>query len=238
MIDTGMSFGGYLRRQRQQIGMSLGEVARRIHVRWNVLRLVEAEDHSRLPDPLFVRSFIRAYARMVEADADHAVALFNTSRASYLAALQLDADVDRYVTGYGRRLMACLSGVMMVVVFEIVFMYWAGPIGNHPQAAANGQLLMAGSTDGSSLMGPSDGSEQGEKHRLLITARQTTWMSISLDGKPSREYRLLAGDRLEMDALRTIDLLIGNAQGVDLVFNRTPVAVVGQSGQVVRLHLP
>jgi len=232
MSDTGRSFGGYLRRQRHAGGMTLGEVSRGIHVRSQMLRLIEADDHVRLPDPLFVRSFIRAYARAVGADADHAVGLFEASRDAYLAAQQVDAAVDRFETGFGRRLAACLGAVMALAVLEIAIMQWVGIGDSHPLAAT----ANAGRAGRYGVGTSGDMATVG--YRLVILARETTWLRIALDSHPPLEYRLLTGDRLELDAHREMDLLIGNARGVTMTLNGSSVVVAGQSGQVVRLRLP
>jgi hypothetical protein len=49
---------------------------------------------------------------------------------------------------------------------------------------------------------------------------------------------LKQGDRLELEASAGINLLVGNATGVQLILNDKPIKVPGKSGQVVNIQIP
>ncbi|MCA9771827.1 MAG: helix-turn-helix domain-containing protein, partial [Myxococcales bacterium] len=68
-------FGAYLRRERRNRAMDLEDVQQATKIRFHYLVALEDEDLERLPAPAFVRSYLKAYARCVGADADRAVAL-------------------------------------------------------------------------------------------------------------------------------------------------------------------
>ncbi len=61
--------GERLAAARESRGLSVGEIAQQLKLSpWQVEAL-EAGDHKRLPSPVFVRGFIRNYARLVKIDA-------------------------------------------------------------------------------------------------------------------------------------------------------------------------
>jgi cytoskeletal protein RodZ len=61
-------FGTYLRREREARGLSLGDVAQRTRIKERWLQLIEEAQLDQLPAEVFVRGFVRAYARSVGGD--------------------------------------------------------------------------------------------------------------------------------------------------------------------------
>src|SRR5882672_6976961 len=64
-LAEGDDFGGYLRRAREGSAMSLADVAAKTRVPRSSLERLEACDIARLPAEVFVRGFIRSFARVV-----------------------------------------------------------------------------------------------------------------------------------------------------------------------------
>ena len=60
--------GAALAAARVAQGLSLEDVARQLKLSVAQIKSIEADDHSRLPSPVFVRGFIRTYARVVKLD--------------------------------------------------------------------------------------------------------------------------------------------------------------------------
>jgi len=86
---------------------------------------------------------------------------------------------------------------------------------------------------------PEETAEPAEKLKnLVIKAKMETWLSLKIDGKPHKEILLKPGERFEARVVKTADLLIGNAGGVNIEFNGKDLTPDGKSGQVVRLKLP
>ena len=77
-----------------------------------------------------------------------------------------------------------------------------------------------------------------EKLLLKIIAIEDTWIKIIIDGQNRKEYSLHPGDRLELEASKGFNVLIGNATGIQLTLNGNPLNVPGKSGQVVAVQIP
>ena len=73
---------------------------------------------------------------------------------------------------------------------------------------------------------------------LTINALATTWLRVTPDDGPSREYTLRQGDQKEFQVSTQVKLLIGNAGGIALKVNGEHYPVAGKSGQVVRMTIP
>jgi cytoskeleton protein RodZ len=63
-----LSVGKTLREAREQLGLSVNDVANRIKFAPKQIEWLEAEDYVRLPEAAFVRGFVRSYARLLELD--------------------------------------------------------------------------------------------------------------------------------------------------------------------------
>ena len=70
---------------------------------------------------------------------------------------------------------------------------------------------------------------------LQIKAVEKTWMRIQVDGQPEQEMILKPDEGGSHRGLKQIRLLVGNAGGLDLVFNGRPLERFGKSGEVVTL---
>lgn len=68
-----LSFGRYLQSIRIERGMRIDDVARETRIRPETLIHIEEEDHENLPEIVFVKGFLRAFAKAVGADEDEAV---------------------------------------------------------------------------------------------------------------------------------------------------------------------
>lgn len=60
--------GKTLREAREQLGMSVSDVANRIKFATRQIEFLEAEDYAQLPEAAFVRGFVRSYARLLALD--------------------------------------------------------------------------------------------------------------------------------------------------------------------------
>jgi cytoskeletal protein RodZ len=74
------SVGQFLRRQREARGMSLEEIARATRVPLASMERLEAGQFDELPGEVFVRGFLKSYARAVEIPIDEALARYTASR--------------------------------------------------------------------------------------------------------------------------------------------------------------
>jgi len=90
------------------------------------------------------------------------------------------------------------------------------------------------------LSGPAEVSVAADtgKHRLVIEAREVTWLRIKADQNPSRQVLLQPGEKIERFAEEQFQLDIGNAAGVDVSFGGKALGRLGGPAEVVHLTLP
>lgn len=62
---------------RQQKGYSVEYVANKLHLRVRIIELIESGDFNLLPQPVFIKGYLRAYSKLLGVSADPFLAVFN-----------------------------------------------------------------------------------------------------------------------------------------------------------------
>jgi cytoskeleton protein RodZ len=116
----------------------------------------------------------------------------------------------------------------------------AGPHGNDPPAPTRGAPTAAAETGGEALarVDPTadDAQTQGDENaivepRVLLRAREEAWIQIS---SPSGDYAftrtLQPGEVVTVPNRADLELWTGNAGGLDIIVDGTPVPVLAGAG--------
>lgn len=70
------SLGSYLKREREQRKISVAELAQTTRIPVRLLQKIETDDLDDLPADVFVRGFLRSYARALALDEEHVLSRF------------------------------------------------------------------------------------------------------------------------------------------------------------------
>ena len=149
--DRHVDFGTFLRRAREQRGVSLQDLAVTTKISARVLEALERNDPSKLPGGIFSRAFVRAYAREVGLDPELAAANFVAafpaeSGADEMPATARAVEVESFEQR--RRLLRVsvrlLAAALLVALLAFVYyskfrpgFLGAGPASSGPAAAAS-----------------------------------------------------------------------------------------------------
>jgi len=74
------SVGDKLKSLRGQKNLGTSEVAARLHLDSRIIEALERDDYGALPDPIYVRGYIRSYSKLLGHDADELVAAYNSQK--------------------------------------------------------------------------------------------------------------------------------------------------------------
>lgn len=236
--DRQDSFGDYLKNVRIGRELPIETVAARTKITVNCLRAIEASAHDRLPPQAYVKSFIRAYADAVGADAEEAIRLYQADL-SYLATThRLWLKRQANLQTIRRVLLAAgvITSILLIVRYTDFFL----PTNSSPNTAENEGVLMPASPALEEQTGRRFVTEQKEpvKLTLRVVATEETWLKVIVDDQNVRSYTLKPEDRLELEGTDSFNLMIGNASGLNVFLNGEPVNIYGGNGQVVNLKLP
>lgn len=116
---TALSFGRYLQSIRVEKGISLKAVSYETRIRLETLHFIEEEDHQHLPDEVYVKGFLRAYAKAVGADGDEAVQRYISRLAVKRKIALSEAALYRTGGAFWRRLLLSLGAVLCLIAVTL-----------------------------------------------------------------------------------------------------------------------
>ncbi|MGL5741093.1 MAG: helix-turn-helix domain-containing protein [Legionella sp.] len=77
MVVSDRNPGEQLARIRQEKGYSIEYVANQLHLRARIIELIENNEFHLLPEPVFVKGYLRAYAKLLGTSPEPYLAIFN-----------------------------------------------------------------------------------------------------------------------------------------------------------------
>jgi len=240
---TYLSFGRYLKRIRLENGISLEEVSRETRIGTDILLLIENQEHEQLPAEVFVKGFIRSYAKVIGADGREAVRLYTESLRAFHETAEFEADLVKSGSKFWPRLLVSLGALGCLIALSIYGLsFWRakhqmGPV-DRPASVDEGIQKNVAEKRKEPTEAPKAARVAPMEMLLNIHAVEKTWLKVMIDDQAPKEYTLEIGEKIDLKAVSNYNLLIGNAAGVELRLNGQPVKIAGQSGQVVSVKLP
>jgi len=236
-----LTFGRLLKTLRTQRGLDLKAISDETRIAVSTLQLLEAEAYDRLPDTVFVKGFLKAYAKVVGAAPDALIQNFLAGRHHYNETLRYEAGL----AGSRRPSwpwLALAAVTFACILYAAVSTLKSPTAGTSPETGA--PPVETGAPVGTEGLPETDvqreaaSQETQTGYLLQINAVEKTWLKIIVDRQDPKEYFLNPEDRLELKATSGFNLLIGSATGINLQLNHRPIAIDGKHGQVVTLKLP
>ncbi len=237
------SFGRYLQSVRLEKKISLEKVSEETRIGMGILQIIEKEDLEALPAEVFVRGFLRSFARAVGADAAEAIRL-------YQARLNMEhtlADAGRFSgrssIKFWRYLIMSVAALLCVMALSIYGVSYFQHQAHLPEKIEKQKAIekpkgtLTGEREISNTR-ESGKKQPVEKLILHISAVEDTWFKVIIDNKEPNEYNLNAGEQMEIEASQGYNLLIGNAAGLELKLNEKPIPISGKIGEIVSIQLP
>ena len=111
------SIGQYLRRHREGRSMSVEEVSRVTRIPVGNLERLENDHFDDLPGEVFVRGFLKAYARAVSIPVDDVLARYTSSRrVAWVTPLPMTSPIQKT---QGRRFGVAIAFVVLLILFTL-----------------------------------------------------------------------------------------------------------------------
>ena len=238
-----LSFGQYLQAIRLEKKISLEKVSEETRIALDILKLIEKEDHENLPAEVFVKGFLRAYARAIAADGEEAVRRYELRLNVVHQLHDSKTDSGKSAPKSWRKLLLITVVFSALIYLSILGMaYLEGHLTDQasPEKQASGKRPHTTTSQSAQKRESEKVSEKTytDKFVLRISAHEDTWLKIIIDNGDPREYDLGSGDHLELEASSNFNLLIGNAGGVRIQLNGKSIPILAKSGEMLNLNLP
>jgi transcriptional regulator with XRE-family HTH domain len=222
--------GTHLRSHRAKKGLSLEEIATKTMIQQRFLEAIEKGQLDRLPEPLYVRGFIRRFAEAMGLDGVSLSESFPMGKAhvgsTNTKMLGTASNVLRPWHLYLLYLAAVLGAVALLYALFKPADSPSGTVGTNrpsPQASVVASKKPAPAAAKPKIAAPV---------QAQLTLKADSYLDIRKDGQREFEGTLKAGQVRTITAKQSIQISAGNAGGVMLGINGQPAKIMGKPGEV------
>lgn len=115
--------GLQLARVREKKGYTQEYVAGKLHLRVRIIELLELDDYDQLPEPVFIKGYLRAYAKLLGVRPEPLLETFNST---YLIERKLEKALwqSKRESNKGERVVRILTGIIAVGAILVVSFWW------------------------------------------------------------------------------------------------------------------
>ncbi|HEX8806671.1 MAG TPA: RodZ domain-containing protein [Candidatus Aquilonibacter sp.] len=235
------ALGERFRAAREARGLTLSDVAEQIRIRSVYLAAIEDESWASIGAPVYIRGFLRTYARFLGLDPEEVVTEFNgetSAPSSPIPTVPGAAPKTTYLAeeqAPARALspLIWIASLIAVVLIAIVVYNEATlrarqtaaalPSNTPPASPAATATALAAAASPSPLAGP---------NTLVVRISAPSWLRVTVDGNVSMEGTFPAGTVRQFHG-KIAMLRIGNAGGVEIIVDGKSLGRLGSSGDVV-----
>ena len=115
--------GAQLALVRSQKGYSLDYVAGKLHLRLRVIELLEADAYESMPEPVFIKGYLRAYAKLLDVPYQPLLDAFN-KQPVMLRKVEKALWQGRRETNKAEHAVRWFTGFFAVIVLVAVALWW------------------------------------------------------------------------------------------------------------------
>ncbi len=234
------TLGQYLSSARELKGLDLHDAAQQTRISIQYLRALEQEDFAKLPGEVFVRGFLKNYAKFLglpEEDVlkkygelQHAAAGATVAAPPPVAAEKAPAPVPQAGEKPAKVSLEPWLWGTAIFISILGFLFMATPE-KQPEPVA--PLEEHTAVLHSDMTGSAPGAKP-EKLYLQIVALEDVWLLVRTDSGPQKKAVLKKDENVVWSADERFLLSYGSVGAVKLLLNGEELIVTGQKNEVVR----
>ena len=244
MLSAGLqSIGKKLCQARVAQGQTLEAISAATRITLKNLTAIESDDLAKISSPFIYRSFVRQYAEALKLDytamaadvraASHAIPEPLMPGQADLVPVRTGTVILPHVRRDFRWMYPIAALILVVVACSSLYgLYRHDPIERHQRVAP---VVLAAPRAATPVpipvIVPPAPKVEGPIH-LELSATEPTWLSLTSDGKSAYNGMLEAATTKVLDSHDRARIRMGNAGGVNVLFNGKALGTLGKRGQV------
>ncbi len=216
-----MSIGEVLKKAREEKKLTLEQAQRDTKIQLKVLASLETDAFSKLPNPTYVKGFIKQYAQYLGLDPEPLLneyaSLNPQTPPQEIAVKSEDEKIKTAASPVKKKsnlTTIILASVIVVLVAGLGLSKLIGKVASAPKAKKVVSVKASKKEKPKPLL-----VKESEPLKLTVTANQDSWMHIKCDGKIVYQSILKTGSSELFQAKEQIVLWVGNAAGLELNLN-------------------
>jgi len=230
-----MNIGELLRAERENKGLSLFDVEEKTKIRAKYLQALEEENFEEIPGEAYRIGFLRNYARFLDLDPEPILnqykAQYESKEADSLHPLyeQSSKMVEPKSDSYSSRTKLGFA-LIAIIIFTAAFLFFSLKNGEKPPIQEQNPPV---AEEEQKEPEQPESPLEPETITLEIVGKQQCWTEVRVDGSVQFSGHIYPGDTKSFEAKDSIQLRLGNAGGVDLIYNGKKEPPPGKAGEVV-----
>jgi cytoskeletal protein RodZ len=222
-----MKIGEILRTERESRGLSLLDVEEQTKIRAKYLQALEEENYDEIPGEAYCMGFLRNYARFLEIDPEPLIYQYRCQAKKADQSPTPIVSEQPPVRSSTGRIWAFLGlAVFVILVFSISFVYF-----NNKERTVHPPKPPVSQEQDNNKQQTTPAPVE-ENITMQLVGNQKCWTRVTVDGNLEFEGILNSGETKDFEAKDSIHLRLGNAGGVDVIYNGEKQPPLGASGQV------
>lgn len=226
--------GAYLRQLREQQQLSLEDIHKRTWIRTSLLKAIEEGQIQRLPEPVYIRGFIKRYAEAIEQDGEafseaFPIQTIRPKQSFWRLSPAIPLRPLHLYFAYVLLIMAAVSGLSYA-------MNRSDPFKNRPESTfSTAQAPVAEEQSVTASASPSAVAANPVSNkpiRINVTLISQSWLRVVVDGRTDFEGILSEGTQRTWVGDSEVVLRAGNAGGVMVAYNEGQSKPMGNLGSV------
>ena len=236
--------GETLRAARRQQGVSLADAAAETRVRESYLAALEEEDFAALGGDVYVKGFLRSYARFLRLDPEPLLASYRSQYERPTDEPQLAPPMSVSSMPTERRptvVVAVGVGVLVLALLAVIGLIGGGDdtppeqLAGAPDPAPTTQSSGAPVTPNPLPTEPPDDRPFDQLRVRFEVLDSEAWMRVTVDGAIERQDTQTPGTVESYKPSDSIILRVGDAAAVQITVNGEVIENLGEPGQVVEV---
>jgi cytoskeletal protein RodZ len=229
------ALGHHLHQLRQKQNLSLDDIAAKTMIPVRLLSAIETGQLEQLPEPVYVRGFLRRYADTLGLNGDEFASAFPTSlqtkanKSFWYSPIQTQLSPVHLYLLYGVLVLGAVAGLSHYLNRSpSPVMSYASP----QMAATIVPLASVEPTNSSGTPQPARSPQSAKPVRVALTLKTQSWVRIVADGELVYEGVLQEGTQQSWFANQQVIVRAGNAGGVLVSYNESKPKPMGVAGFV------
>lgn len=233
-------YGEKLKKAREDMGLKISDVYKIIKIDPNYIKAMEEENASVFEKEIYMKLFLKTYARFLKIDYKEILSLFEKSNAfkkeeiippKIDVATSIVRSETREEKSSGikstiemtisnpRNLIIFISSIIFLIVITIIIV-----VINFNKNKNNKEMEAK-----NIYVSP---EQQVQSLKIVAKAKNDTWMKSRYDDK-EEDFILKKGQTKEWKEIDKIVFLVGNAAGVEFIVNGESIGTIGEEGEVI-----
>ena len=117
--------GAFLREARTKLGLETENVAQMLHLSQHQIEAIEADDFDALPEPTYVRGYLRSYSQLLSVDPEQVIKTYNNAIGGWKTTTYSGLATEKQATSNDSIVRFATMGVIGIVI-GLAVVWWLG----------------------------------------------------------------------------------------------------------------